>query len=182
MGEDAAALINKRLDEMEKKIIAVVKQELTKEKIEVKRYNKKLHNSKLLLRNYKRFQTHCTESQFTATQLIDSELIEMIKDADNIDDNNIYIESILRTKERTAIMLNHIKRVLDFYMYTAESSEQEPYRRRAKVIKYKYIDGKGNEEIAARLNIHTRTVDKDIDKAIAEISPLLFGIDGIKLE
>lgn len=169
------------LEGMEQRIIAVVRQELNETNRENKRYDKKLHNSKLLLRNYKRFKVHCTEAQITATQLVDKELLDMIKEGEQAEDT-VYINSIMRTKERTAIMLNHIKRVLEFYMYTAENSNDEQLKRRAKVIQYKYIKGQKDEEIADKLHIHPRTVGKDIDKAVPELSPLLFGIDGVKLE
>ncbi|PHV71901.1 hypothetical protein CS063_00010 [Sporanaerobium hydrogeniformans] len=181
MSEEIEVLIK----QVEKRVILAIRNELgqeTREKREEKRYEGKVHNTKLLLRNYKKFKAHCIESQFTAKSLIDKELLEMIRDADNADDNRVYIESIMRTKERTAIMLNHIKRVLDFYEYTASESNDDAFKRRAKALNYKYIKGMTNNEIADKLTIHPRTVDKDIDRAVQEVSPLLFGIDGIKLE
>lgn len=170
--------LQKALKEMEDRIIATVKEELNPVRREDKRYKNKLHNTKLLLKNYSKFQEHCDTAQFTAKNLIDSELLDMLEDEST---DQVYIQSILRTKERTAIMLNHIRSVLDYYTFLAEKNNDEPHIRRCKVLHYMYIDKIKPEQIAEKLNINDRTVWKDINKAVEEISPLLFGIDGLKL-
>lgn len=170
--------LQKALREMEDRIIATVKEELNPVKREDKRYKNKLHNTKLLLKNYSKFKEHCDSAQFTAKNLIDNELLDMLEDDSN---DQVYIQSILRTKERTAIMLNHIKNVLDYYTFLAEKNNDNANARRCKALHYMYIDKMKLEQIADALNINERTVWKDVNRAVEEISPLLFGIDGLKL-
>lgn len=177
--EMSEELIRSLLEAMETRIIAAVKQEIDVEHVNEKRFNNNLHNTKLLLKNYSTFQEHCENAQFTAKSLIDDDLMDLLIDKSGIDD--VYIKSILKTKERTAIMLNHIKRVIDYYEYLGESNCDEAHTRRSKVLKLMYIDKHKADKIAKMLDVDKRTVWRDRDKAIEEISPLLFGIDGVKM-
>lgn len=169
--------IQKALGEMEARIIAVVRQELNPKEVEEKRYAKKLHDTKLLLKNYNKFKKHADQSDITIKSLIDEELLDMLGEEYEHDEQYIY--SIIRTKERTVKMLYHINRVLEFFEY----STKEEYRlnRIAKVLIMKYIENKSQSEIAMLLSVDDRTVRRDIDEGIEEIAPLLFGIDGVKL-
>ena len=55
--------------------------------------------------------------------------------------------------------------------------------RKYKVIYELYIseDEKTVEELAEKLNVSTRSVYNDIDDAARGITPLIFGVDGLKI-
>lgn len=173
--------LKEELDIFRKTILKDVKDILatkTNECVEEKRYEKKLHNTQLLLKNFRKFKKHADQAEFTVSSLIDEKLLESI----NIEfsDDTEYIKSIMRTKARTATMLNHIIRVLDFYEFSSENGSVD--ERAAKALKMKYIQNMKIDDMAIELCVDKRTVDRDIKRGIEEISPLLFGIDGMRLE
>lgn len=168
--------IQKVLNDMEARIISAVKQELNSTSRDENKYQNKLHNTRLLLKNYRKFKKHTDQSEFTTQNLIDSELLEMLSSGDNDD---IYINSILRTKERTAKMLNYITKVLEFNVSYTQGRRSE--HNRALTLKMAYIDGLSQSKIAEKLQVDDRTVRRYIEEGIPDIAPLMFGIDGVKL-
>ncbi|WP_053983413.1 sigma factor-like helix-turn-helix DNA-binding protein [Niameybacter massiliensis] len=170
--------LQKELKAMEERIIATIKQELTPEAREEKRYTKKLHNTKLLLKNYKKFKMHADQAEFTAQNLINNDLIEILGEDYEQDHDEMYIKSILKTKERTAMMLNYITNVLEFYVY---SSNNKTNINRAITLKMAYLEGCTQSEIAKELEVDERTVRRYIEEGIKDVAPLMFGIDGVKL-
>lgn len=171
--------LQKELKAMEERIIATIKQELTPEAREEKRYTKKLHNTKLLLRNYKKFKKHADQAQFTAQALIDNEIVEILGEEYEQNHDEMYIKSILKTKERTAMMLNYISKVIEFNIFSTQDKPTE--NRRAQVLKMVYIENMSIKDVAKKLSVVSRTVDRDIEQGIEDIAPLMFGIDAVKL-
>lgn len=171
--------LQKELKAMEERIIASIKQELTAEVREEKRYTKKLHNTKLLLKNYKKFKKHTDQAEFTAKSLLDDDLLDMLGEDYEKNHDELYIKSILRTKERTARMLNYISRVIEFYIYSTQDNTVE--NNRAITLKMTYLEGITQSEIASKLHVDERTVRRYIEDGIKDVAPLMFGIDGVKL-
>ena len=93
-----------------------------------------------------------------------------------------YIKSLFRTKERTAIILNHITKSLDYSGEMPRAEHNGKKQRIANDLKMMYIEGMTAEEIAGQLNVDRSTVFKDLNTGAEELSPLLFGIDGLRLE
>lgn len=148
------------------------------------RHDRRLRNTKLLLRNYNSFRLHCKNAIYTAKQLEDKHAIDILDEINNIEDESLYINSIKKTHDRTYIMVKHINRMLQIYKYSAERSKDENAIRGYKAIELFYLDKekKSNDEIAKILGVSERTVFRDIKQAIEELSSLIFGIDGIRLE
>ena len=162
--------MKKALQEMEARIIATVK---------AKKYEKKLHNTRLLLKNFRKFQKHSEQAEFTAGSLVDDELLEMLDiDFDDKHDE-LYIKSILRTKDRTAKMLNYIRKVLEFNVTYTQDKQSE--QNRAVTLKLIYVDGKTQSQVADELGVDDRTIRRYIEDGITDVAPLMFGIDGVKL-
>ncbi|QIB26086.1 sigma factor-like helix-turn-helix DNA-binding protein [Caloranaerobacter azorensis] len=158
-------------------------EEIEKEKIKKKkqRYDRRLRNTDLLLKNYNNFVAHCENAIYTRKQLLENNAIDILDECEDLD-YETYVKAIMRTKERTAIIVNHIKNVLEFYKFQAEKSREPERIRRVKVIKAIYFDKKKYEEIAEEMSLSVRTVKRDKKTAIAEISTLVFGIDGLKFD
>lgn len=174
--------IEKNLKDMEERIIKAIQKELDPEVRREKRNKKVYHNTKKLLKSYSKFVEHYHQTEFVSSTLIDDELLETIGyriDDDNVDD--VYIKSLFRTKERTAIILNHINRCINFLEKTAEQEKNTKKQRVVKVLKLFYIDGITAEDISERLFIDRSTVFKDLNTGAEELGPLIFGIDGLKL-
>ena len=93
------------------------------------------------------------------------------------------IGCIQESKCKTLSVIEKIDRVIEAYKDIAYKSDQLMVRRYL-IIYNLYINNKKLtiEEIAELNNCATRTVDRDIDKAIGEVAVLLFGADGINLK
>lgn len=149
------------------------------------RRDRRLRNTKLLLRNYRMFQQHiaeaiCAESQFYENTIASA--LDILYGLGEQDDDDLYVESIRRSQTRTKIIMQHIDHMLSLYKtYCGQSGNREDMRRYT-VIYAMYIaePPQSVEEIAAEQHINNRTVYKDIDAACVTLSALIFGIDGLK--
>jgi len=155
-----------------------------KEKARKSRYDRRLHNTRLLLKNYRSFKKHAEGAIYNAKQVKES-AIDIL---DGLDDamlgNGNYVEGIKKSQQRTIIILHHIEEMLRFYKISAEQSGKAEETRRYRTIMAMYIDDEKltAQEIAEKENVEARTVYKDITAAIKPISALIFGIDSLKTE
>lgn len=165
----------------------VVKQVLTEynrqqyERLKVKK-DRRLRNTRLLLRNYNNFFEHCKNAIYMKEELEEEDPIEILMESEFEDD--LFINSIKRTSIRTKIILDHIESIMDYYRFKANNSKDEKFIRRLKIIELIYFN-EGNysyEQLAEMFYVDSRTVSRDVKKAIEELSVLLFGIDGLKIE
>lgn len=181
------------LSEFEKNIVRIAAEEgaraalqtmeRAREKAEKTRIDRRLHNTKLLLQNYRMFVIHADHAVYRAGDVL-NELPEEILQrmmGDWVEDDSIYIESIKSSKFRTAIIVKHIEDMLSMYEIFCEKSGNEEEKRRYRILKMRYIDDPGLDvpAIATIECLANRTVYKDLDLAIKRLSTLIFGIDGI---
>lgn len=152
------------------------------------RYDKRLRNTRLLLKNYRNFIIHFNYSQEIIKDVTDENAVDVLDKLDSINSEELYIASIKRTKTRTKIIINHINKCLEYYKVICSSSEIS--QRRYNIIKKLYIEFEDNnkfgiptyEKLADELYISTKTIKRHVNKAIEELSTLLFGIDGVNLK
>ncbi|MFU1797479.1 hypothetical protein ACM1RC_26675 [Paenibacillus azoreducens] len=137
--------------------------------------DRRLRNTKLLLRNYRKFKIHCTENIHELEELKDPDSFEYL----DVDD--LAIESIIKNKKRTAAMVRYIDRMLEIYRILSEKSKPEDLRR-FKIMYDLYIadEEKTVEELSECHKIEKRSVYRDVNKACEALSSLLFGIDGMR--
>lgn len=156
-------------------------QERKKEK--GKRADRRLRNTKLLLRNYHMLKEHAENSVFGRTQMEES-AIDILESMMSVYDNEVIIESIKRSATRTAIIVSHIEVMFGLYhSYCENTSSREIDLRRYEVAWDMYMADKtlSAKEIAEKQNISTRNVYEDIKVATERLSALLFGVDGLKV-
>lgn len=149
------------------------------------RYDRRLHNTRLLLKNYRALKHHALGAVYTGGKA--NEIRESAVDIlDSLDDERIddtlYIESIKRSQQRTEIIIEHIDEMLRYWRIDCEQSGKDEALRRYRIIFATYIDDEPAtaEELACREHIEKRTVYKDIKAAMRPLSALIFGIDGIR--
>ena len=155
-----------------------------------KLYDNRLNNTKLLLENYHNFVDHCKKAVYEVENNIkeaiakEESMVELFSELYNMQDDTFTVNSILKSKEKTKVILKHIDCCLTFYEYRANETKDLEMQRRNEVIKRLYINENKQkyEDIANELNISTKTVNRDKKKAIRELSVLFFGIDGIGLQ
>ena len=148
------------------------------------KYDNRVKNTKLLLSNYRNFKKHINTAIYTEEQL-ETEEISDILDKIGIDaqeyDKTI-VESILKSKKRTEIIIEHIDTILAAYMLRARSRDDLELKRRAEVIEKLYVDGMKMSQISKEVHSSISTVKRDRDRATKEIAILMFGIDGIRFD
>lgn len=152
------------------------------------RYDRRLHNTRLLFKNYRALKHHALGAVHTGAQAnerIEENAVDILEELDDerVDDR-LYIESIKRSQQRTRIIIEHIDEMLRYWLIDCEQSGKEEALRRYRIIMDTYIsdDQMTAEELAQREHIEKRTVYKDIKAAMRPLSALIFGIDGIKQE
>ena len=147
------------------------------------RHDRRLRNTRLLLKNYRTLKQHAQGAVFNAKKAKEN-AVDILEGLDSFQfDDNLYIESIKRSQQRTIIILRHIDEMMKYYRIACEESGREDEMRCYRIIMATYIDDekKPAEEIAEIENIERRTVYKNINTAMKPLSALIFGVDSIKL-
>lgn len=156
-------------------------EERLKEKIT---YDIKLKNTRLLLKNYRKFISACKQATFTEKEL-ESATVEEVLDklyCTTCDEVTV-VQSILASKKRTEIILEHIKNIVNFYIFEAEHSENDIQIRKAHIIYDLYIAGEKKpteKRMSEKYHVDERQIRRDRNAAIEEIAVFMFGIDGIR--
>lgn len=146
------------------------------------RTDRRLHNTRLLLKNYRLLKRHTAGAIYNAKQAKEKESAASILDGLESYTDSLYIESIKRSQERTLIILAHIEKMLDLYRVWCQQNGTEEDARRYEVVMETYIrePKKSVQEIAGTFGIERRTVYKDLNAAIQPLTALFFGIDAVK--
>ena len=144
------------------------------------RVDRRLHNTRLLLRNYKLFRQHAENAVFEAEQLEESvyDILDMMERNTGVG----FVDSIKISVARTAVLVRHIEVMLGLYRTYCEGSSKPEDARRWRAIKARYIDEdeKNVLDIADQECVADRTVRRDIEEACEHLAALFFGIDGVK--
>lgn len=147
-------------------------------------YDIKLKNTRLLLKNYRKFVDFCSQATVSEKEL-ETATVEEIMDKLYCEayDEVTMVQSLLASKKRTEIIMAHIEKIKNFYIFDADSSKNDEKRRRAHVLEDLYLKGKKQprvSDIAKKYHISERQVNRDKNAAIEEVAILMFGIDGIR--
>lgn len=150
-----------------------------KEQKELK--DRRLHNTRLLLRNYRMLRESCSKAiyQKEHSEKSTEEVIEDLMSMRASD--GVIVNSIKESAERTGIIISHVDRMLDvFRMYCGKCGEKET--RQYKVIKSMYITKEGSSaaELAKKFGVSKVTIYDDIKTAEERLSALFFGINGLR--
>lgn len=143
------------------------------------RYDRRLRNTEILLRNYRTFVIHKNEAVYSS-----SKAVEILDELDSYEfEDEMYVESIKKSKERTSIIVSHVDKMLNVFRYMSDSNPRPEEQRKFKTIFALYIDEKQKtpEEICTEMSVNQRTLYRDRKAGIQILSGLLFGVDGIKL-
>ena len=164
-----------------KEAVKVYEQEKKKE--QGKRADRRLRNTKLLLRNYHMLKEHAENSVFGRTQMEES-AFDILESMMSLYDNEFIIESIKRSATRTAIIVSHIETMFRLYdAYCDKSPNSEIDRRRYDVVWDKYMSDPALtvKEIAVKQNMSKENVYSDLRVAEERLTALIFGVDGLNI-
>ena len=174
------------------KIYAKLRADQAKEQEDI--FDKRLYNTKLLLEHYRVFKEHVENAVFELTRLDEAE-ITAIEIMDSMWQRSgpgrgeIAIESIQKSTLRTQIVIKHIDEMLGIYESLCYRSSKPEAARRWDVINTIYIQplpkdkskSEIYEELAQKHFTSVRQIQYDVTDAVASITALLFGIDGVQL-
>ena len=161
--------------------LKMFKQERKKE--QGKRANRRLRNTKLLLRNYHMLKEHAENSVFGRTQMEESAM-DILESMMSIYDNEVIIESIKRSATRTAVIVSHIETMFDLYaVYCDKAVNKHIEKRRYEVLWDMYMaeDTLSVKEVAKKQHVSRDTVYTDQRMAIEKLTALIFGVDGLNV-
>ena len=144
------------------------------------RYDRRLRNTQLLLKNYRNFHVHCKDAVYKKHS---ANAVDILDELDGYEwDSNLFVESIKKSTERTSIILDHIDRMLEIFRYITEKSGKLEEIAKYKVISAMYIDDeeKTVEEISEEMHVAVKSVYRYKNIGIEYLSSLIFGIDSLK--
>ncbi len=139
--------------------------------------DRRIFNTRLLLRNYHNFKNRCEELK--GTNKVEAEEDPFFE----FGGEYLSVESLTQSSARTINMMNFIDKMLEFYKKDCEQQGKEAVRK-YKTLIYYYIDEdkKTYEDIAELHEINDRTVRRDLKEAVYALSVLIFGIDGLRIQ
>lgn len=147
------------------------------------REDRRLRNTKLLLRNYHMLKEHAENSVFGRTQMEES-AVDILESMMFIYDNEVVIESIKRSVTRTAIIVSHVDAMFRLYRsYCEHSSSKEVDMRRCETLWDRYMADPALSigEIARKHHMSKSGVYADLDAAVRRFTALVFGVDGCNI-
>lgn len=170
---------------MEKAAVAGAKAGIDRYEAELKDRQKKYrdkryHNTKLLLRNYRMLQINAENSVFGRSQMEES-AADILDNMMNMYNDEVIVESIKTSATRTAIIVSHVKTMIQMYQICCEQSGNEIDKRRYDIIYGLYISDPKitRKELMDKWNISSDTTYTDEKIAIERLSALIFGVDGL---
>jgi len=148
-------------------------------------YDKRLYNTKLLLRHYRTLNQHYKHAVFDVSRAREesedfSEIMETMNST--MGDEALYVESIKQSVARTKVIMAHVNRMLDIYEGICNSSKRNDDKRHWRVLKAMYLEEEAvpAAKIAKDENIDRRTIYKDIDICVMDLTVLFFGVAGLE--
>lgn len=135
---------------------------------------KVFHNTKLLLKHYNDLKQH-VENAIDDVKRLEGDL----EGLGDLEKDELYILSIKRSKSKTLIMIAHIDMAMEVLRQKQiKLCALEKYE----TLRMFYIDEVSYEEIVKHFNCGVNTPRRWINDMINELSILLFGIDGLKID
>ncbi len=158
--------------------VAITKFNELQQEEKTKRLDRRLFNTKILLKNYRHLKMYCDEMKETV-DIDDGESDDLF----SADKEYLSLESIKRSEARTLAMMRFIDNMIRVYEMDCKHLGAEAVRRYETLMHF-YIneEKKTYAEIATLHDVHERTAQRDLKEAIHAMSVLFFGTDGLRLQ
>lgn len=132
--------------------------------------DKRLHNTRLLVKNYLTLKKHIEDVKEDITIELD------LLDDEGCSVNDIWIISIARSKTRTAKMLGYLENAMEI---AKKEFEEKGESYKYKAFELYYIEKKSKEEIMKELQCSVNIPRKWSNLVIDKLNILLWGIDAL---
>lgn len=150
-------------------------------------FDNRLNNTKLLMKNYRRFKEAINNAVFSESDLDTMTVGDVLSKIDDLDvttSSEVIVESILKSKKKTEIILSHIDRILKKYFEKVEKSKDESLKERVNMFKKYYIDEESDgityNEMSIIFHMSTKQINRNILRVIDDLSTRIFGFDGLE--
>lgn len=138
------------------------------------RHDRRLRNTRLLLKHYNYFQDHVDNAIYSIGQI---SAIDALDEIDGLN-SDMYIKSIKKSASLTHVVISHVKAMIDLYeAYALRKGKEEP--RKLRVLKSCYLEELSIKDILINESISESTYLRDRESAINTLSSLIFGIESI---
>ncbi len=144
--------------------------------------DKRLRNTKLLLKNFRELEAHSNNAVFELSKVQDGDLFDildlMTRDSTDLD---MQVESIKTSVGRTKLIVEHVREMLNLYEISCERSDKPEDKRRYRTVERLYLleEPWTAQEISEEEGVDISTVYKDLNEGVRRLTALIFGIDGI---
>ena len=132
-----------------------------------------LHNTRLLLKKYNELVDNVENSIDRVNQLDDNPI-----DYDDLDEDKLYIKSIKKSKIKTLIMIAHIDKAMETLK---ENQIKKGTVEKYEVLEEFYLKGVKYDDIVQLHYCGVNTPRRWMAEMVEDLSILLFGIDGVRL-
>lgn len=144
------------------------------------RHDRRLHNIKMLLQNYRMLKINSDEAVYSLEQI--ESPYDIFEEMMQGKDGTLQIDSIKKSAARTKIIVDHIEKMIDLYQIYASREDADPIeQRRFDVLNDLYLsDVKlGAKDVADKYGISKESVYSDRSIALENMAALVFGVDGL---
>ncbi|MBQ3011023.1 MAG: hypothetical protein IJA35_00715 [Clostridia bacterium] len=148
------------------------------------RYDRQLRNTKLLLKHYRSLNSHYANAVWEEDDSKEEDsfcdIMELMNSRSY--DDEVFVDSIKQSSKKTRIIMRHVNKMLEEYETMCKESRRPDDLRHWRVIKALYLSPTRTAamEVAEAERIDKRTVYKDVDAAVQDLTMLLFGVEGIE--
>lgn len=168
-------LVRKVTEEIGK--VFEIKMEQAKKELKEIEYDVVLDKTEEILKNYKKLSDHIVLTDKEKEILKDEKDEFHNKELENImtgvfSEDELYLESLLKSKYQTKLFIDFINRVLKNYL-NGETKDKIEIRKRI-ILKELYIEGKKQSEFIYDNYEVERTFYTDKDKLIKDLAPYFF--------
>lgn len=149
-----------------------------------KRKDRRLRNTKLLLKIYRTLKKHLDISDITLNSLKDEELTSILDTLDFDLEEEKLIHSIVVSSKRTALLVKHLDMTLDYLKYRSKSKHKPLIYN---CIYELFIKESENdvaptyEEVCEQLHISQSSLSRYLNEAYEILAITNFGCDAITL-
>ncbi|KOS60887.1 hypothetical protein FJQ98_20550 [Lysinibacillus agricola] len=157
--------------------IAISKFNELQQEEKTRRLDRRLFNTKILLKNYRHLKMYCDEMKETV-DIDEGEPDDLF----TTDKEYLSLESIKRSEARTLAMMRFIDNMIKVYEMDCKHLGAEEVRRYNTLMHFYITEEKKTcAEIAELHHVHERTAQRDLKEAVHAMSVLFFGTDGLRL-
>lgn len=150
-----------------------------------KTVDRRRYNTRMLLENYRSLNEYAESAVYSVEQMVESsqisqEEVEILMKC-GLKADDLWIKSVASGAIRVKTLMTQVNKMLAIYRNDCETSSSKTKQRQYRVIYNMYLSENRmtTKEIAEQEQEEIRTIQNDAKAAREDLTPLIFGIDGL---